>query len=105
MASVTAPNRDKKLIIWNFMEELWENHHNAIENKLDTEFKIMDFYNVGLLSQYLKETGVDGLPDKIVVDTLKVYENETGNIEIKDNMVKLTKKGLIECDKPKHEWD
>ena len=105
MASVTAPNRDKKLIIWNFMEELWENHQNAIENKLDTEFKIMDFYNVGLLSQYLKETGVDGLPDKIVVDTLKVYENETGNIEIKDNMVKLTKKGLIECDKPKHEWD
>ena len=80
MASVTAPNRDKKLIIWNFMEELWENHHNAIENKLDTEFKIMDFYNVGLLSQSLKETGVDGLPDKIVVDTLKVYENETGNI-------------------------
>ena len=105
MASVTAPNRDKKLIIWNFMEELWENHQNAIENKLDTEFKIMDFYNVGLLSQYLKETGVDGLPDKIVVDTLKVYENETGNIEIKDNMVKLTKKGLIECQKPKHEWD
>jgi hypothetical protein len=105
MASVTAPNRDKKLIIWNFMEELWENHQNAIENKLDTEFKIMDFYNVGLLSQYLKETGVDGLPDKIVVDTLKVYENETGNIEIKDNMVKLTKKGLIECEKPKHEWD
>lgn len=105
MASVTAPNRDKKLIIWNFMEELWENHQNAIENKLDTEFKIMDFYNVGLLSQYLKETGVDGLPDKIVVDTLKVYENETGNIEIKDNMVMLTKKGLIECEKPKHEWD
>jgi 5-methylcytosine-specific restriction endonuclease McrBC regulatory subunit McrC len=105
MASVTASNRDKKLIIWNFMEELWENHQNAIENKLDTEFKIMDFYNVGLLSQYLKETGVDGLPDKIVVDTLKVYENETGNIEIKDNMVKLTKKGLIECEKPKHEWD
>lgn len=105
MASVTAPNRDKKLIIWNFMEELWENHQNAIENKLDTEFKIMDFYNVGLLSQYLKETGVDGLPDKIVVDTLKVYENETGNIEIKDNMVMLTKKGLIECEKPKHEWN
>jgi 5-methylcytosine-specific restriction endonuclease McrBC regulatory subunit McrC len=105
MASVTASNRDKKIIIWNYMEELWENHQNAIENKLDTEFKIMDFYNVGLLSQYLKETGVDGLPDKIVVDTLKVYENETGNIEIKDNMVKLTKKGLIECEKPKHEWD
>ena len=38
-------------------------------------------------------------------DNLKEYGNETGNIEIKDNMVKLTKKGLIECQKPKHEWD
>jgi hypothetical protein len=105
MASVTAPNRDKKLIIWNFMEELWENHQNAVENKLDTEFKIMDFDNVGLLSQYLKETGVDGLPDKIVVDTLKEYAKETGCIDIKRNMVRITKRGLIECEKPKHEWD
>jgi hypothetical protein len=105
MDSVTVPNRDKKIIIWNFMEELWENHQNAVKNKLDTQFKFMDFYNVGLLSQYLKKTGVKGLPEKLVADTLKVYENETGNIEIKDNRVKLTKKGLIECQKPKHEWD
>jgi hypothetical protein len=54
MAIVTVSNRDKKLIIWNFMEELWENHQYAVENKLDTEFKFMDFYNVGLLSQYLR---------------------------------------------------
>ena len=87
------------------MEDLWENHQNAVKNKLDTEFKFMDFYNIGLLSQYLNKTGVEGLPDKIVADTLKVYENETGNIEIKGNMVMLTKKGLIECQKPKHEWD
>ena len=105
MFSVRAPNRDKKLIIWNFMEELWENHQNAVENKLDTQFKFMDFYNVGLLSQYLRETGVEGLPDKIVVDTLKEYANETGYIKIKGNTVEPTKKGLIECEKPKHEWD
>ena len=105
MDSVVVSDRDKKIIIWNFMEELCENHQNAEKNKLATEFKFMDFYNVGLLSQYLKKTGVTGLPDKIVADTLKVYENETGNIEIKDNKIKLTKKGLIECQKPKHEWD
>ena len=105
MALLTVSNRDKKLIIWNFMEELWENHQNAVENKLDTQFKFMDFYNVGVLSQYLRETGVDGLPDKIVVDTLKEYANETGYIKIKGNTVELTKRGLIECEKPKHEWD
>jgi hypothetical protein len=43
MDSVTVSDRDKKIIIWNFMEELWENHQNAVKNKLDTEFKFMDF--------------------------------------------------------------
>jgi hypothetical protein len=28
---------------------------------------------------------------------LKEYANETGYIKIKDNTVKLTKKGLLEC--------
>ena len=105
MFSVRAPNRDKKLIIWNFMEELWENHQNAVENKLDTQFKFMDFYNVGLLSQFLSKSGVDGSPGEIVTDTLKEYARETGYITITGNLVKFTKKGLIECQKPKHEWD
>jgi hypothetical protein len=105
MALVTVPNRDKKLIIWNFMEELWENYQNALENNLNREFKFMDFYNFGLLIQYLKENGIDESTDKTVIDTLKEYANETGNIKIKGNTVELTKKGLIECQKPKHEWD
>jgi hypothetical protein len=105
MALQTVSNRDKKLIIWNFMEELWENYQNAVENKLDTEFTLMDFYNIGLLSNFLTETGFDGFADRIVMDTLKEYANESGNIKIKGNKVKLTKKGLIECQKPEHEWD
>ena len=105
MALLTVSNRDKKLIIWNFMEELWENYQNALENKLATQFKFMDFYNIGILSQYIKETEVDGLSDKIVDDTLKKYAKESGYINIKGDMVKLTKKGLVECQKPKHDWD
>ena len=105
MALVTISNRDKKLIIWNFMEELWENYQNALENKLDTRFKFMDFYNVGLLTRYLKEEGVETSSDEVVVNTLKEYARKTGFIEIKNNMVKLTKKGLVESQKPKHEWD
>jgi len=105
MDSTAVSDRDKKIIIWNFMEELWENHQNAVKDNLNAEFKFMNFHNVGLLSQYLKKTRVEGLPEKIVADTLKEYGNETGNIEIKDNLVKLTKKGLIECQKPKHVWD
>ena len=105
MALVTVSNRDKKLIIWNFMEELWENYQNAIENKLDTQFKFMDFFNVGVLSEFLSKSGVDGSPAEIVANTLKEYARERGYITIAGNVVKLTKKGLIECQKPKHEWD
>ena len=105
MALLIVSNRDKKLIIWNFMEELWENYQNAIENRLDTQFKFMDFYNIGLLTQYLKEEGVETSPDKVVVDTLKEYAKKTGYIDIKDDTVRLTKKGLDECQKPKHDWD
>ena len=105
MALLIVSNRDKKLIIWNFMEELWENYQNAIENKLDTQFKFLDFYNIGLLTQYLKEEGVESSPDKVVVDTLKEYAKKTGYIDINDNTVRLTKKGLDECQKPKHDWD
>ena len=105
MALVMVSNRDKKLIIWNFMEELWENYQNAIENKLDTQFNLMDFYNVGLLTRYLKEEGVETSPNMFVVDTLKEYAKKTGYIDIKDNTVRLTKKGLDECQKPKHDWD
>jgi len=87
MALLIVSNRDKKLIIWNFMEELWENYQNAIENKLDTQFKFLDFYNIGLLTQYLKEEGVETSPDKVVVDTLKEYAKKTGYIDIKDSTV------------------
>jgi hypothetical protein len=105
MAMVTVPNRDKKLIIWNFKEELWENYQKAAENKLHTEFKFMDFYNIGLLSDFLREAAVDGFADKIIMDTLKEYANETVYIKIKGNTVQLTKKELIECQKPEHERD
>jgi hypothetical protein len=57
MDSATVADRDKKIIIWNFMEELWENYQNAVENKLETQSKYIDFYNDGLLSQYHKKTG------------------------------------------------
>jgi len=54
------------------MEELWENHQNAVKNKFDTEFKFVDFYNVGLLFQYLKKIAVEGLSEKIVGDLERI---------------------------------
>ena len=43
---VTISNRDKNMIIWNFMEELCDKDQNASENNLPTDFKLKDFYNM-----------------------------------------------------------
>ncbi len=87
------------------MEELWDSYKNAIENKLPTYFKFMDFHNSGLIGQYLTEISISKPPDEVVADTLKAYAKQTGYIEIKGDVARLTKKGLNECQKTKHDWD
>ena len=38
-------------------------------------------------------------------ELLRENTKKTGYIDIKDTTVRLTKKGLDECQKPKHAWD
>jgi len=97
MELVNISENDKKTIIWNFMEELWENYVNAIENNLPTQLNFMDFFNFGALKNGFSEN------DKISV--IKEYAREKGYIKIKGNTVGLTKKGLKEFQKDVHEWD
>jgi hypothetical protein len=97
MELVNISENDKKTIIWNFMEELWENYVNAIENNLPTQFDFMDFFNFGVLKNGFSEN------DKISV--IKQYAREKGYIKNKANIVSLTKKGLKEFQKDVHEWD
>ncbi len=71
---VTISNRDKNMIIWNFMEELCDKDQNTSENNLPTDFKLKDFYNMYLLSKYLLRIGVSvdkSASDSLVLDTLK----------------------------------
>jgi hypothetical protein len=43
LALAKVSESDRKKIIWNFMEELWENYLNALENNLPTKFNLLDF--------------------------------------------------------------
>ena len=104
MTLVTVSNRDRKLVIWNFMEELCEYYQYAVENKIDTQFKFKEFNNISLLTKFLKEEGIEGSPDKVVEDTLKQYASKTRYIYVQGDMVSLTEKGLVECKKPHHDW-
>jgi hypothetical protein len=49
LAYAKISQNDKKTIIWSFMEELWENYLNALENNLPTKFEFMNFFNFAVL--------------------------------------------------------
>ena len=72
---VTISNRDKEMIIWNFMEELCDKYLCASENNLPADFNIKDFCNMNIFSKYLLRRGVSGVNgssgDALVLVTLK----------------------------------
>jgi len=82
LALAKISESDKRTIIWNFMEELWENYLNALEYNLPTKFNFMDFFNFGILK--------DGFSEN---------DKNTGT------KVSVTKKGLEEFQKDTHDWD
>jgi predicted methyltransferase len=97
MAQVSVPEKQKMIIVWNFMEELLENYQNAIENSITKVFHFKDFFSFGLLSDGFTED------DKIAI--IKEYAKEKGYIKIKGDTVTLTNKGKHEARKSKHDWD
>lgn len=97
LALAKISESDKKTIIWNFMEELWENYLNALENNLPTKFNFMDFFNFGILK--------DGFSENDKISVIKQYAKEKGYIKITDTEVSVTKKGLEEFQKDTHDWD
>lgn len=79
------------------MEELIENYENAKESNVRANFKFMDFFNFGNLT--------DGFSEEDNVDVIKQFVKEEGYIKIKGDIVKLTDKGAREARKGIHRWD
>lgn len=94
---MSVPEKEKKRIIWTFMEELIENYENAKESNVRANFKFMDFFNFGNLT--------DGFSEEDNVDVIKQFVKEEGYIKIKGDIVKLTDKGAREARKGIHRWD
>ena len=97
MAFAKVSESDRRKIIWNFMEELWENYLNALENNLPTKFNQLDFFNFGTLKDGFTEN------DKLYV--IKQYARESGYIKISGTEVSVTNKGIKEFQKDIHDWD
>ena len=105
MEATTPPNRDKKMIIWNFMEELWRRHQEATNDGRQPTFHFNEFKYIDLFERYLPRLGVEeSKADAIVIDTLIEYE-QRGYYRIENNLISLTEKGIAKCNKPVHDWD
>jgi hypothetical protein len=106
MALVTISNRDKKMIIWNFMEELWKYYQNAIEKGLPTKFYFKDCNFIGTLDEYLCNVGVrESVSDIVIWEILNDYASDKGYFQMDNDSVTLTENGLRECQKALHDWD
>jgi hypothetical protein len=88
---------DRRTIIWNFMEELWENYLNARENNLSNAFNLLVFFNFGILK--------DGFTENDKLSVIKGYAKKKGFIKIVGIEVHITKKGLKKFQKNIHDWD
>lgn len=93
----TTLNRDKKFLIWNFMEELLNKYHEASRKKASTVFAIRDFESTKL--------PILALDDEFILETLREYERKKAFIQLHNSIVTLTKKGLIHAQKIRHDWD
>jgi hypothetical protein len=97
LALAKVSENDRKTIIWNFMEELWENYVNAMENNLLTKFNLLDFFSFGVLR--------DGFTENDKISVINEYAKKKGFVKIKGTEVQITKKGLKEFQKDIHNWD
>jgi hypothetical protein len=91
-------NRDKKFLIWNFMEELLGKYHEASRKKASMTFELQDFESVKL--------PIFTLHDRFMLETLREYERKKKFFQIHDDTaVILTNNGLICAQKVPHDWD
>jgi hypothetical protein len=105
LASLTIPARDKKMIIWNFMGELWRKYKNAKMNGLQAKFDLNDFYNMDVFEKYLPIVGIkESKTDNLILDALQEYEKR-GYFKIEAESVMLTESGVKKCQEPYHNWD
>ena len=105
MTSVTVQARDKKIIVWNFMEELCRKYNEAINDGRQPTFHLADFESINLHGKYITRVGnITSNADIIILDALLEYE-ERGYYKIENDIINLTESGAAEYHKPVHDWD
>ena len=89
--------RNKKFLIWNFLEELLKKYDKACRKGGSTVFKIRDFESTKL--------PIFSMDEPFIFETLKEYERSRGFIRIHDAFVALTSKGVSQAKEGRKDWD
>jgi signal-transduction protein with cAMP-binding, CBS, and nucleotidyltransferase domain len=89
--------RNKKFLIWNFMEELCDMYDTASKKRSPTVFNIRDFKSTRL--------PIFTLGEPFIFQTLKEYEQDKGFVRIRGGTVTPTSKGLLKAKEARHDWD
>lgn len=89
--------RNKKILIWNFLEELVKKYDKACSNGGSTVFKIGDFESIRL--------PIFSMDEPLIFETLTEYERSSGFIRIHDGFVALTSKGVSQAKEGRKDWD
>lgn len=91
------PVRNKRILLWNFMEELLKKYDKACRNGGSTVFKIRDFESIRL--------PIFNMDEPFIFETLMEYERSRGFIRIHDGFVALTSKGVSQAKEGRKDWD
>ena len=106
MALLAISQRDRSLIIWNFMEELSRKHLSALTDNISTYFLLSEFRYLDIFYRYLPSVGIpESITADVVLSIIEEYSERKGYYNMDRGVVNLTPLGLSECQKSFRDWD
>lgn len=106
MALLAISQRDRSLIIWNFMEELSRKHMSALSSNISTYFLLSEFRYLDVFYRYFPSVGIpESITADVILSIIEEYLERKGYYNIDRGVVNLTALGLSECQKSFRDWD
>jgi uncharacterized BrkB/YihY/UPF0761 family membrane protein len=106
MTLLAISQRDRSLIIWNFMEELSRKHMSALSSNISTYFLLSEFRYLDVFYRYLPSVGIpESITADVILSIIEEYLERKGYYNIDRGVVNMTALGLSECQKSFRDWD
>ena len=106
LALLAISQRDRSLIIWNFMEELSRKHMSALSSNISTYFLLSEFRYLDVFHKYLPTVGIpESFTADVILSIIEEYSERKGYYNMDRGVVNLTSIGSSESQKSFRDWD